>query len=252
MLDQLQNMFENMKSAEKRGPSPAEREMRRQMGELDKLMRDQQACATKRFAATSARRSAGAAPHGGRQQPDEDGQPQEQRQFLRKDEERQAISAARRAPEARCAIGSRELQQRHEGAGAQGRKGIRRRRRRDGRGRGRPEGRAAQRARADARRRRRAARSRPCARARRACRSRCRARAARGGVEATTRPGRAAETAAIPWAAIANGIKGGATDGRLTERSAPPSAPIACWRNCAAASPIPIAPARSAIISNAC
>lgn len=42
MLDQLQNMFENMKSA-RRGSSPAARELRRQLGELDKLMRDQQA-----------------------------------------------------------------------------------------------------------------------------------------------------------------------------------------------------------------
>ena len=43
MLDQLQNMFENMRSARDAEASPAEREMRKQMGELDKLLRDQQA-----------------------------------------------------------------------------------------------------------------------------------------------------------------------------------------------------------------
>ena len=48
MLDQLQNMFENMKSA-RRGASPAERELRRQMGELDKLTRDQQALRDETF-----------------------------------------------------------------------------------------------------------------------------------------------------------------------------------------------------------
>jgi hypothetical protein len=41
-------MFENMKSA-RRGSSPAERELRRQMGELDKLMRDQQALRDETF-----------------------------------------------------------------------------------------------------------------------------------------------------------------------------------------------------------
>ncbi len=43
MLDELQNMFENMRGANAAGESPAERELERQMGELDKLMRDQQA-----------------------------------------------------------------------------------------------------------------------------------------------------------------------------------------------------------------
>jgi uncharacterized protein (TIGR02302 family) len=43
MLDQLQNMFENMKSAQKSGESPGQRAMRKQMSELDKLLRDQQA-----------------------------------------------------------------------------------------------------------------------------------------------------------------------------------------------------------------
>ena len=43
MLDQMQEMFENMRSAQEDQESPAEREMRKQIGELEKLLRDQQA-----------------------------------------------------------------------------------------------------------------------------------------------------------------------------------------------------------------
>ena len=42
MLDELQDMFENMRGARDAQQSPGAREMRRQMGELDKLLRDQQ------------------------------------------------------------------------------------------------------------------------------------------------------------------------------------------------------------------
>ena len=43
MLDQMQNMFENMQSAENGEESAAERDLRKQIDELGKLMRDQQA-----------------------------------------------------------------------------------------------------------------------------------------------------------------------------------------------------------------
>jgi uncharacterized protein (TIGR02302 family) len=43
MLDQMQEMFENMRSAREGQESPADREMRKQIGELEKLLRDQQA-----------------------------------------------------------------------------------------------------------------------------------------------------------------------------------------------------------------
>ncbi len=43
MLDQMQEMFENMRSAQEGQDSPAERAMRKQIGELEKLLRDQQA-----------------------------------------------------------------------------------------------------------------------------------------------------------------------------------------------------------------
>ena len=42
MLDQMQEMFENMRSAQEDQDSPADREMRKQIGELEKLLRDQQ------------------------------------------------------------------------------------------------------------------------------------------------------------------------------------------------------------------
>jgi uncharacterized protein (TIGR02302 family) len=43
MLDRLQNMFENMRSARQAEADPAMREMRKQLSELQKLLRDQQA-----------------------------------------------------------------------------------------------------------------------------------------------------------------------------------------------------------------
>ena len=43
MLDQMQNMFENMQSAENAEESPAERQLQKQIDELGKLLRDQQA-----------------------------------------------------------------------------------------------------------------------------------------------------------------------------------------------------------------
>ncbi len=43
MLDQMQEMFENMRSAQDEKESPGEREMRKQIGELEKLLKDQQA-----------------------------------------------------------------------------------------------------------------------------------------------------------------------------------------------------------------
>jgi uncharacterized protein (TIGR02302 family) len=43
LLDQMQEMFENMRSAQDEQESPGEREMRKQVGELEKLLHDQQA-----------------------------------------------------------------------------------------------------------------------------------------------------------------------------------------------------------------
>lgn len=42
MLDQLQNLFENLRGARRGGASQAERQMRKTLGDVDKLLRDQQ------------------------------------------------------------------------------------------------------------------------------------------------------------------------------------------------------------------
>jgi hypothetical protein len=49
MLDQMQEMFENMRSAEEEESSPAEQAMRRELDELGKLLRDQQALRDETF-----------------------------------------------------------------------------------------------------------------------------------------------------------------------------------------------------------
>ena len=82
MLDQMQNMFENMQSAENQEESPAERELRKQMDELGKLMRDQQALRDDTFRSDQRdqkrrRDMNGAAPDDGSQaQPDDNAEPQ--------------------------------------------------------------------------------------------------------------------------------------------------------------------------------
>ncbi len=78
MLDQLQNMFENMESAAEAEPSPAERALQKQMDELGKLMRDQQALRDDTFHSDQrdeARRKGGRrpSPNGGSEQPQNEG-----------------------------------------------------------------------------------------------------------------------------------------------------------------------------------
>ncbi len=60
MLDQLQNMFENMRSGRDAEASPAEREMRKQLSELEKLLRDQQALRDETFRRDQRERKRGA------------------------------------------------------------------------------------------------------------------------------------------------------------------------------------------------
>ncbi len=78
MLDQMQNMFENMQSAENGQESAAERALRKQIDELGKLMRDQQALRDDTFRSDQRdedrrRKQGRAAPRDGAQEPD-DGQ----------------------------------------------------------------------------------------------------------------------------------------------------------------------------------
>src|ERR1700677_1984103 len=71
MLDQMQDMFENLKSGRAEPQDPAERELRKQMSELDKLLRDQQALRDKTFKRSQKKRSSRAQPDGGAQPQDQ-------------------------------------------------------------------------------------------------------------------------------------------------------------------------------------
>ena len=86
MLDQMQDMFENMRSARQADESPAERAMRKQIGELEKLLRDQQKLRDDTFRsdqrdhAQNRGRNRKAPGDNGRPQPNEDGSPSAQDQ----------------------------------------------------------------------------------------------------------------------------------------------------------------------------
>jgi uncharacterized protein (TIGR02302 family) len=77
MLDQMQDMFENLKNGRSSQSDPAEREMRKQMSELDKLLRDQQALRDKTFKRSQKKRSQKANPDGGAQPQDQQDQSSE-------------------------------------------------------------------------------------------------------------------------------------------------------------------------------
>jgi uncharacterized protein (TIGR02302 family) len=80
MLDELQNMFENMQSAENSEESPAERALRKQIDELGKLLRDQQALRDDTFKSDQRdhkrHRPQRSSPNSGETQPDENAEPQ--------------------------------------------------------------------------------------------------------------------------------------------------------------------------------
>jgi uncharacterized protein (TIGR02302 family) len=80
MLDQMQEMFENMRSARDGEESPGEREMRKEIGELEKLLHDQQALRDDTFrsdqrdrARKHSKNRAQPGQDGQQGQPDEDG-----------------------------------------------------------------------------------------------------------------------------------------------------------------------------------
>ena len=156
MLDQMQEMFENMRSAREDQESPAEREMRKQIGELEKLLRDQQALRDDTFRSDQKDRARKRAQRN--QSPPEQQDMQGQhgpgrlersrpgRQRFRPGRQagpgpgRPGPAAARRSPAgaARPArrIAAQAQEPRHEG-----REGLRRRARRHEGGRRRPQGR---------------------------------------------------------------------------------------------------------------
>lgn len=116
MLDQLQNMFENMKSA-RRSASPAERELRRQLGDLDKLMRDQQALRDDTFRRDQRERRRHTTPG---QEQSEDGQPQDETSQGDQDQDSSPLDERQKALRDRLA----ELQKRLKGQGLKGEKGF--------------------------------------------------------------------------------------------------------------------------------
>ena len=62
MLDQLQNMFENMKSARAAPDDPASKAMRKEIGELERLLKEQQALRDDTFRSDEKDRKRGASP----------------------------------------------------------------------------------------------------------------------------------------------------------------------------------------------
>jgi uncharacterized protein (TIGR02302 family) len=118
MLDQLQNLFENMKSAKNRA-SPAEREMRRELGELDKLMRDQQALRDDTFRRDQRERKRRAAPD---DQQNDDGQSQESPDASQGDQEGDSAPLDERQKALRDRLS--ELQERMKAQGLKGEKGF--------------------------------------------------------------------------------------------------------------------------------
>jgi uncharacterized protein (TIGR02302 family) len=118
MLDQLQNLFENMKSA-KNSASPAEREMRRELSELDKLMRDQQALRDDTFRRDQRERKRRAAPD---DQQSDGGQPQENPDASQGDPEGDSTPLDERQKALRDRLS--ELQERMKAQGLKGEKGF--------------------------------------------------------------------------------------------------------------------------------
>ncbi|MGD0642422.1 MAG: DUF4175 family protein, partial [Roseiarcus sp.] len=133
MLDQLQNMFENMRSARDAEADPAMREMRKQIGELEKLLRDQQALRDETFRRDQRERSSkGGSDLFGPRTPSEDVPPSGMNKgendfnpFANKDSngspsDEPTLEQRQRALRDRLA----ELQQRLKGLGLKGEKGF--------------------------------------------------------------------------------------------------------------------------------
>jgi uncharacterized protein (TIGR02302 family) len=79
MLDQMQDMLENLRSGRDAQSNPAEREMRKQLSELDKLLHDQQALRDETFRQKQRQKSPGAKPGQG-EKADKDSRPLDERQ----------------------------------------------------------------------------------------------------------------------------------------------------------------------------
>jgi uncharacterized protein (TIGR02302 family) len=85
MLDQLQDMMENMRSGREAASDPATRELRKQLGELDQLLRDQQALRDDTFRSDQRDRTGRAAPDSQSPKDGDDGKSLDQRQQTLRD-----------------------------------------------------------------------------------------------------------------------------------------------------------------------
>jgi uncharacterized protein (TIGR02302 family) len=211
MLDQLQSLFENMKSARK-GASPAEKELRRQMGELDKLMRDQQALRDETFRRDQRERKRRAAPNG--EEPPDAGQPQQAPDAAQGDQDSDSDELAENQKGLRERL--KQLQEQMKGLGLKGEKGFKDAEgdmgdaegdlKKGGKGKGSAigeQGRALEALREGAE----------------GLQKQLQGQSGEGdgGVEATEKPGEGGRNGRDPLGRDRNGTKGGATDGRLTD-----------------------------------
>jgi uncharacterized protein (TIGR02302 family) len=218
MLDQLQNLFENMKSA-KRGASPAEKELRRQMGELDKLMRDQQALRDETFRRDQRDHKRRAGPNGDQQQQEggqpQEGQPQDDADSAQGDDQNDSdqLADSQKALRDRLA----ELQEKMKALGLKGEKGFKDAEgamgdaegdlKKGGKGKGSAigeQGRALEALREGAQGLQKQMQGQGQGEG-------------EGGVEATGKPGEGGKDGRDPLGRDRNGTSGGATDGRLTD-----------------------------------
>jgi uncharacterized protein (TIGR02302 family) len=209
MLNQLQNLFENMKSA-RRGASPAEKELRREIGELEKLLRDQQALRDETFRRDQREHKRRAAP-GSDEQP-EGAQPPDDSDAAQgdQDSDSEALAESQKALRDRLA----ELQERLKAQGLKGEKGFKDAEgamgeaegdlKKGGKGKGSAigeQGRALEALREGAQ----------------GLQKQMQGQGGEGGVEATGKPGEGGQNGRDPLGRDRNGTKGSATDGRLTD-----------------------------------
>ena len=162
MLDQMQEMFENMRSAREGQESPADREMRKQIGELEKLLRDQQKLRDDTFRSDQkdrARKRAqrnqtmpgqqdlqGQQDQEGSNAPDQGDNDSDQADNQGQDQDGPGPAAAWGSP-AGAARPARRIEAQAQELGHEGREGLRRRARRHEGGRRRPQGREGRKAR---------------------------------------------------------------------------------------------------------
>jgi uncharacterized protein (TIGR02302 family) len=121
MLDQLQDLFENLHGARRGGSSQAEREMRRELGDIDRLLRDQQKLRDDTFRRDQrARRRSGQPNAQQGQQGDQDSEAGQEGQDGQEDQDGTPLDERQQALRDRL----NDLQRRMKGLGLKGEKGF--------------------------------------------------------------------------------------------------------------------------------